>query len=56
MVFGLEDDEVLTVDEVDQSMFFGEPAGPGTGQKVAQWFGFADAGGGVRAPARLPDT
>jgi hypothetical protein len=40
-VAGLEDDHVVAVDEVDEAVFFTDPAGPGSGEGVAEWFGFA---------------
>ncbi|GAB47568.1 hypothetical protein MOPEL_021_00030 [Mobilicoccus pelagius NBRC 104925] len=44
---GLEDDEVVAVDEVDEAVLLGDPTGPCPGQHVAQGLGLADAGGRV---------
>ena len=41
---GLEDDQVVTVDEVDQAVFLGDAARPGPGEHVAKRLGFADPG------------
>ena len=44
MEAGLEDHQVVAVDEVDEPMFLGDPARPCPGQHVSQWLGFPDAG------------
>lgn len=38
---GLQDHEIVAVNQVDQSMLFADSPGPGTSQHVAQWFGLA---------------
>ena len=40
---GLKDDNVLAIDEIDQSMLVVDPPRPGAGQHVAQRLGLADA-------------
>ena len=47
METGLEDDEVVAIDEVDEAVLLGDPTRPRPGQHVPQRFGFADSGGRV---------
>ena len=44
MVAGLQDDKVVTVDEVNEAVLVGDASRPGAGEGVAQLFGFADTG------------
>lgn len=43
VVAGLQNDEVARVDQVHQSMFFGNAPGLPSSQGVAELFGLADA-------------
>jgi hypothetical protein len=44
---GLQDHDVITVDQVDQAVFLADPPGPGAREHVAERFGLADSGGRV---------
>lgn len=50
---GLQDHEVVAVYEVDEAVFFADPAGPGASEHVAQRFGFADSGAGSRSASSM---
>lgn len=59
---GLQNDEIFAVDEVDEAVFFGDPARPGACEHVPQWFWLAvpsvdqfssDWSGQLRWPSRL---
>jgi hypothetical protein len=41
---GLQNDEIFTIDEVDEAVFFGGSPGPGAREHVPQWLWLADAG------------
>jgi hypothetical protein len=49
MVAGGDDDDLLSGDEVDETVLVVDPPGPGSGQVVLEWFGLADAGEEVAA-------
>jgi hypothetical protein len=49
VVPGLQDPEVVPVDEVDEAVLLGDAARPGAGQGVSELLRFADAGEGVPA-------
>src|SRR6478609_567035 len=40
---GLQDDQVVVIDQVDQPVLFGDSTRPGVGEHVLERFGFADA-------------
>src|SRR5262245_53570690 len=44
---GLQNHEVIAVNEVDQPVLLADPPRPGTREHVAERFGFADPGRGV---------
>ncbi|MFZ4486627.1 MAG: hypothetical protein ACOYO9_08570, partial [Candidatus Nanopelagicales bacterium] len=50
VVAGLDDDEAVPVDRLDQPMLVGEPARPLAGQVLTQVLGLADADSGVAPP------
>ncbi len=54
---GLQDPDVIAVNEVDEAVFFADPARPGSGEGVRQRFGLAHPSNGVayRTPV-LPDA
>jgi hypothetical protein len=43
VVTGLEDDDVITIDEIDESMLFVDSAGPAASQKMSQRLRLADS-------------
>lgn len=49
MEAGLQDDQVVPLDEVDEAMLVGEAARPSAGEGVFKLLGIADAAEGVAA-------